>query len=73
MGPKRARNTLSKPFGTVPVHWTRPMFAELDAAVLDDASVRETARRVGVDEHALARGAMLRLRWILLALHRGAA
>jgi hypothetical protein len=38
-----------------------------------DLSVRQIAARLGCDEAVLARGACLRLREILLALHRGAA
>jgi hypothetical protein len=66
-------SSLSKPKGGQPIEWDRELFDILDTCVMADLSVRQIAARLGCDEAVLARGACLRLREILLALHRGAA
>jgi hypothetical protein len=66
-------SSLSKPKGGQPIPWDRELFDELDRCVLADLSVRQISRRLGCDNAVIARGACLRLREILLALHRAAA
>jgi hypothetical protein len=63
--PFRVYGTLEQP-RCRPVEWTDAMLEMVDLCAIANAPVMSTARAIGVDKEALARGALLRLRQVLL-------
>jgi hypothetical protein len=60
------RSSLTQPLGPA-VDWPPEMLAALDECVLADATVKQTLKRLGTSSGATTRGALLRLRQVLLA------
>jgi hypothetical protein len=59
------RSTLSNTYVASALIWDAGMVRALEACIRQDMTVKATMARLGVSDHSLARGAMLRLKALL--------
>lgn len=59
MNRRTPAGSLLAPPGNAPIHWDEDLLRALQRCILAECSVRETARRLGIAQYAVARGAMI--------------